>query len=74
MTSTLLFIGGTYLFSFFINNFGRYNEIYGSIGALIVVMIWFQVTSFILLVGFELNASIAVVKSNMLIEQNKKKL
>lgn len=49
-------------FSFFINNFGRYNEIYGSIGALIVMMIWIQFNSFILLVGFELNASISVHK------------
>lgn len=47
-------------FSFFINNFGRYNEIYGSIGALIVMMTWIQFNSFILLVGFELIASISV--------------
>lgn len=69
ITSTFLFVAGTWLFSFFINNFGKYNEIYGSIGALIVVMIWLQVTSFILLVGFELNASIAVVKRNLLEDQ-----
>lgn len=66
ITATILFIFGTWLFSFFINNFGQYNEIYGSIGALIVVMIWFQFNSFILLVGFELNASIVVVKQRML--------
>lgn len=47
-------------FSYFVNNFGRYNEIYGTIGALIVVLIWIQFNCFILLVGFELNASIAV--------------
>ena len=47
-------------FSYFVNNFGRYNEIYGSIGALIVILLWFQINSFILLAGFELNASIAV--------------
>ena len=69
ITSSILFIIGTWLFSFFINNFGKYNEIYGSIGALIVIMIWFQVTSFILLVGFELNASVAVIKSNMIVEK-----
>lgn len=69
ITSTLLFVAGTWLFSFFINNFGKYNEIYGSIGALIVMMIWLQVTSFILLVGFELNASIAVVKRNLMEDQ-----
>lgn len=50
-------------FSYFINNFGRYNEIYGSIGALIVMMVWIQFNSFILLVGFELNASISVHKT-----------
>ncbi len=48
------------LFSYFINNFDRYNEIYGSIGALIVVLIWFQINAFIVLAGFELNASIIV--------------
>lgn len=65
ISSSVMFIAGTWGFSFFINNFGKYNEIYGSIGALIVVMLWFQFSSFILLVGFELNASIAVVKQQM---------
>lgn len=47
-------------FSYFINNFGRYNELYGSIGALIVIMLWMQINAYILLIGFELNTSIAV--------------
>ena len=47
-------------FSFFVNNFGTYNKIYGSISAIIVLMVWFQLLSTILLIGFELNASIAV--------------
>ena len=47
-------------FSYFINNFGRYNEIYGSIGALMVMMVWIQFNSLILLIGFELNASLVV--------------
>lgn len=47
-------------FSYFVNTFERYNEVYGSIGALIVILIWIQLNAFILLVGFELNASIAV--------------
>ncbi len=47
-------------FSFFINNFSRYNEIYGSISALIILMLWLQINSFVLLIGFELNASIAI--------------
>jgi membrane protein len=47
-------------FSFFVNSFGTYNKIYGSIGAVIVLMLWLQINSFILLTGFELNTSIAV--------------
>ena len=46
-------------FSFYINNFGRYNKLYGSIGTLLVVMIWIYFNAVILLVGFELNVSIA---------------
>jgi len=60
VVATLLSLITSFGFSFFINNFGRYNEIYGSIGALIVMLIWIQFNSFILLVGFELNASISV--------------
>lgn len=48
------------LFSFYVDNFGAYNKFYGSIGTVIVIMIWIQLNAFILLVGFELNASIAV--------------
>lgn len=47
-------------FSFYVDNFGAYNKFYGSIGAVIVIMIWIQLNAFILLLGFELNASIAV--------------
>lgn len=47
-------------FSFFVNNFGTYNKIYGSISAIIVLMVWFQIISLILLIGFELNTSIAI--------------
>ncbi len=58
--ATFLSIFSSVIFSYFVNNFGRYNEIYGSIGALIVVLVWLQINAFILLIGFELNASIAV--------------
>jgi len=58
--ATLLSILTSFGFSYFVNNFGRYNELYGSIGALIVIMLWLQFNAFVLLIGFELNASIAV--------------
>lgn len=47
-------------FSYYVNNFGQYNKLYGSLGTIIVCMIWVYINSLILLIGFELNASIAV--------------
>lgn len=52
-------------FAFYINNFNTYNKLYGSIGTLIVIMIWLYLNSLILLVGFELNASIALSKQSI---------
>jgi membrane protein len=52
-------------FSFYINNFSAYNKVYGSIGTLIVIMIWLYLNSLILLVGFELNASVDLSKRSV---------
>ena len=52
-------------FSYYINHFGSYNKIYGSIGTLIVIMIWLYLNSLILLVGFELNASVDLSKRSV---------
>jgi len=52
-------------FSFYINNFSSYNKLYGSIGTLIVIMIWLYLNSLILLVGFELNASVDLSKRSV---------
>lgn len=56
-------------FTYYINNFGQYNKIYGSIGTLIVVMIWLYINSLILLIGFELNANIDLAKRNIKVEK-----
>lgn len=45
-------------FGFYVDNFANYNKIYGSIGTIIVLMLWIYFISFVLLIGFELNASI----------------
>jgi len=45
-------------FSYYINNFGQYNKLYGSIGTLLIILFLMYMMSLILLVGFELNASI----------------
>ena len=58
--ATILILVSSLGFTFFINNFARYNQVYGSISALIVVLLFLQINSFILLIGYELNASIAI--------------
>ena len=56
--ATVLSVATFVLFSYYINRFGQYNKLYGSIGTLLVIMLLMYLISFILLVGFELNASI----------------
>jgi membrane protein len=56
--ATVLSLVVSYLFSYYITNFGTYNKIYGSIGAMIALMVWIYMISVILLVGYEVNASI----------------
>lgn len=60
--ATILIIVSSLGFRFFIENFGTYNKLYGSIGTLLVVMLWMLITSTVLLIGFELNASIEHAK------------
>jgi membrane protein len=58
IVATFLFILTSIGFSAYVNNFGQYNRLYGSIGTLIVIMIWLYLNSIALLIGFELNVSI----------------
>lgn len=60
--ATILLILTTYGFNFYIENFGRYNALYGSIGTLLIFMLWIYFNSNIILIGFELNASIRMAK------------
>ncbi len=63
--ATVLSIVSSSGFAFYVNNFNSYNKVYGSIGTLIVIMIWLYLNSLILLIGFELNASINILKRNL---------
>ncbi len=56
--ATALLIIGTLAFNYYIVNFSRYNALYGSIGTLMVFLMWIYFNALILLIGFELNASI----------------
>ena len=63
MTTILLF-STTYLFGLYIDNFSNYNELYGSIGALIIMMLFIWINSISLLLGFELNVVIYKLKNH----------
>lgn len=62
---TILAILTSLGFSYYINNFSSYNKIYGSIGTLVILMLWLYLNSLIVLIGFELNAYIEFAKRNI---------
>jgi membrane protein len=61
--ATFLSILTTLGFSIFLNNFGKYNALYGSIGTIIVLMTIIYINSLVLLIGYELNVSIHSIKA-----------
>ena len=56
--ATVLCLLVSYGFSWYVTNFSTYNKVYGSIGVLIAMMVWIQLITIVLLVGYEVNASI----------------
>ena len=54
--ATLLWLGGSLLFSLYVNNFDNIDEMYGSFAAVIILMLWFFLTAFIILLGAEINS------------------
>jgi membrane protein len=60
--TTMLFVLTTYLFGIYITNFSNYNELYGSIGALLILMLYIWINSNLLLLGFELNATLKTLR------------
>lgn len=57
-TATTVWLLGSLGFSVYVSNFGSYNETYGSVGAVVVLLLWFNLTSYVVLLGAELNAEI----------------
>jgi membrane protein len=64
LLTTLLIILTSYLFGVYINNFSQYNELYGSIGGLLILLLYLWLNSNILLLGYELNASLQFLKKH----------
>ena len=62
LMTLLLFICSTYLFGIYVDRFSNYNQLYGSIGALLIFMLYSWINSIVLLLGFELNATIGRLK------------
>ncbi len=46
------------LFRLYVENFGNYNKVYGAVGAVIVLLLWLQMSSFVLLLGDQLNVTV----------------
>ena len=60
--TTILIILSSYIFGVYVEKFARYNELYGSIGTLLVLMFYIWINCMVLLLGFELNATISKLK------------
>ncbi len=60
--TTVLFVLTSYLFGIYVEKFARYNELYGSIGTLLVMMFYIWLNCILILLGFELNAFIFQLK------------
>lgn len=56
IAGTVLWIAGSLLFSWYVQNFGSYDEMYGSFAAVIILLMWLFLTSFIVLLGAEINS------------------
>ncbi|MBL30730.1 MAG: ribonuclease BN [Flavobacteriaceae bacterium] len=61
--TTILIMFTTWVFGIYIENFSTYNQLYGSIGALLIFMLYIWLNSNVLLLGFELNATIMSLKN-----------
>ncbi|WP_312089265.1 YihY/virulence factor BrkB family protein [Chryseobacterium sp.] len=72
--TTILFILTTYLFTIYVANIARYNVLYGSIGSMILLMIWINVNVYLLLFGNELNLALRKIRiEKLLLDEIKEK-
>ena len=53
---TILWLGGSMLFSWYVGNFGSYADLYGSFAAVAILLLWLFLTAFIILIGAEINS------------------
>lgn len=65
MMTAILFLLTSYLFGFYVEKFARYNELYGALGGLLILMVYIWLNSNTLLLGFELNATLQSLRKNV---------
>jgi membrane protein len=65
LLATFLIVITTLGFNFYVDNFSSYNALYGSLGTLMIVLVWIYINAISLIVGFELNASINNARRNV---------
>ena len=70
--TTVLFILLTYIFAIYVRDFARYNVLYGSIGTIILVMVWVNLNIILILLGNELNIAIKKVRVEKMIADEMK--
>jgi membrane protein len=58
IAATALWLVGSGLFSWYVSHFGSYNETYGSVAAVVVLMMWFYLSAYFVLIGGEVNAEV----------------
>lgn len=64
VVATLMCFITSAVFFFIVNNFIHYNKVYGSIGTLMAFMLWIWLNTLVILIGYDLNVSVLVVKQN----------
>ena len=67
--TTILFVLLTYFFAIYVRNFAKYNVLYGSIGTIILVMVWVNINIILILLGNELNIAIKKVRVDKMIAE-----
>jgi len=64
--STIVIFLATWGLSFYFSNFNVYNKIYGSIGSLLITLVWINIVSYVLIIGFELYTKADQIKKKKL--------
>jgi membrane protein len=56
--ATVLWVVGSVLFSWYVSNFGNFNKSYGSMGAVVILLMWFLLSAYAALIGAELDSEL----------------